>query len=137
MKKKHRIEMLLVAENVLTASQNRGNIPTNHAVTQNVKRLKNTLAGFRKAQEVEPLCWLAPGAPLLEDDEREKEAQEELTRWYNEELAYEPYLLSVDRLCDELAALSPVREWLGDEELQRLREDFSLVLEDLGILKED
>lgn len=147
---KVRIDTLLGAEMTLQNAQNRGNIPTNHAISKNLSRVMRALEPFREAQKQEPMCWHfwdelnppkpkdkkgdAADEPQAPTDKQREEGRKALEEYLQLEVDFVPYRLRLDRCSDELGKLSKAREMLTDEQLQIINENFVLVLRDLDIL---
>lgn len=133
------IDQLLGAKMTLENAQNRGNIPTNHAISKNLSRVMAALDPFFKAQKEEPMCWhfweqFGAEEPTEEQLEQGKDA---LKEYLLLEVDFDPYRLQLSRCSDQLGPLSKSRESLSEDDLAILNENFTLVLRDLDILTDE
>ena len=147
------INQLLGSEMTLGNAQNRGNIPTNHAISRNLSRVKRALEPFRQAQKEEPMCWhfweqLHPQKPETKGNNKKDETKKPtksqrkdglvaVQEYLQLDVEFEPYKLQLSRCSDELRQLSKSREFLSEEDLQITNENFTIVLRDLEILTDE
>lgn len=138
---KVKIDTLLGSEMTLQNAQNRGNIPTNHAISKNLSRVTSALEPFREAQKQEPMCWHFWNELKDKSDEsngptekQREEGRKAFEEYLKLEVEFLPYRLMINRCSDELGHLSKAREMLTAEQLQIINENFVIVLRDLDIL---
>lgn len=130
---KNKVTELIGGEAILVDARWRGNIPTNYAVMRNLERITKALKPFREQAHEPPLSWARTENV---DEEKQKKGQEALAEWLELEVEWEPYRITLDKISDTLVHLSEARESLDDEKLAFLNENFSVALEQLGILVE-
>lgn len=134
------------AEGILSASQFRGNIPTNYMISRNLELVQRALRPFQEAFELEPLRQLKAVAnlPAVEDADNPRstvkqleEANAELARWLDLEVEFEPYRISLEKVSPELLPLGEVREHLDEDNLVALREDFRVLVSLFGLVYDE
>jgi len=130
---KSKVNELIGGEAILVDARWRGNIPTNYVIMRNLERITKALKPFRE-QAQEPPLSLAMEKNI--DEEKQKQGREALAEWLELEVEWDPYRITLGKICGTLAHLSEARESLDDEKLAVLNENFSVALEQLGILVE-
>lgn len=130
---KSNVNELIGGEAIFVDARWRGNIPTNYMIMRNLKLIKEALEDFREQANEPPLSWAMEEGI---DEEKRKKGQDALAEWLELEVEWEPYKITLDKVCDTLGHLSEMRECLDDERLAVLNENFSVALEQFGILVE-